>query len=84
MTESGSAEWVRQPAEDSAAIVEIRVPEGVTLDATVRQSIDKLVEELQKLGEASNSQSQGLMCNQGNCRPMVSGECAWFVTCRVG
>jgi hypothetical protein len=74
------SDWLRAPDDAGMVTVSVRVPPGAQLDPELQQKLDDVLRTLQ---ESLEQPVQGLTCSQGNCRPFTSGECKWFVSCRI-
>ena len=75
----GDAAWVRRPAAADAAEVDLKVPDGALL-ATLEKLMAVLQEKERGMGGAV---AQAICDKKGSCQPIVEGECAWHVSCRI-
>jgi hypothetical protein len=71
--------WVRRPASTDAAEIDLKVPDGSLLPA-----LEKLMALLQQKEQGVGGAVGQAICNvKGSCQPIVDGECAWHVSCRI-
>ena len=73
------SEWVRRPAAGGPAEFDIKIPDGSTLAA-----LEKLLAVLHEKESRGKELSADAICNvKGSCQPIVEGNCAWHVSCRI-
>lgn len=74
----GSA-WVRRPAAGEPAEIDIKVPDGSGLAA-----LETLLGALADRERKGQGVTAEMVCDKkGSCQPIVDGECAWHVSCRI-